>query len=100
MSTVTISAVYNSPLPAPSDCNTSTISTTVAVATEASSQTEQTAHVTAVRESVSQLQDLVNAYLTERMGEEKRLDLGKAMVGEEEGLEEKYGEEEAEEVWH
>jgi hypothetical protein len=47
--------------------------------------------VNAVRDAVAKLQDEVNAYLTERMEEEKALGVAK----EKETEEERYGEEEA-----
>jgi len=89
--TILVKAVYTSPLPAPSDSKTFTIPTETPGATEASTQAEQTAHVNAVRDAVAKLQDEVNAYLTERMEEEKALGVAK----EKETEEERYGEEEA-----
>ncbi|KAF8534579.1 hypothetical protein BDD12DRAFT_407278 [Trichophaea hybrida] len=89
--TISVKAIYASPLPAPSDSKTFTIPTEIPSTTEASTQAEQTAHVKAVREAVGNLQDEVNAYLTERMEEEKALGVSK----EKEVEEERYGEEEA-----
>jgi len=86
-SPITIQAVYASPLPAPSDNKTFAIATGPADGTD-------TKHLAAVREAVSQLQAQVNAYLTERMEEEKNL--GK--VVEEGDVEASYGEEVVEEV--
>ena len=57
MSIVSISAVYRSPLPAPSDTNSFAVTTAVAPATEASPQSAQTTHVAAVRKALTQLQD-------------------------------------------
>ncbi|KAI5856035.1 hypothetical protein BZA05DRAFT_442701 [Tricharina praecox] len=85
-SPIKIEAVYASPLPAPSDSKTFTIATEPADGTD-------TKHLAAVREAVAQLQDRVNAYLTERMEEEKNL--GKAT--EEDDIEASYGEEVVEE---
>lgn len=93
MSVVSISAVYNSPLPAPSDTKTFTITTMAVPATEASSQASQTAHVSAVRETISKLQDEVNMYLTERMEEEKE----RGLVDAAKEAEEDYGEDIVEE---
>ncbi|KAF8252218.1 hypothetical protein K440DRAFT_391665 [Wilcoxina mikolae CBS 423.85] len=91
--TISVKAVYASPLPAPSDSKTFTVPTETPSTTEASTQAEQTAHVKAVREAVGKLQDEVNAYLTERMEEEKAL----GVTREKEVEEERYGEEAAEE---
>lgn len=94
MSTLSITAIYNSPLPAPSDTKAFTIATSVSPATETSPQVSQTAHVASVREAVAKLQDEVNRYLTERMEEEKEkgfVDAAKEVE------EEEYGEEGGEE---
>jgi hypothetical protein len=78
---VTINAVYTSL----NDTNTFVIPTEATAAIEDSTQTDQTNHVKAVRETVAKLQDQVNKYLTERMEVEKN-DAAKA-------LEDNYGEE-------
>ena len=89
-----VTAVYASPLPAPSDHHTFAVPAESAMATEGSSQSEQTVHVKAAREAVARMQVLVNTYLTERMEEEKAAAGGEKV---EEKVEDNYGEEVVEE---
>ena len=94
MPKLSVTAAYTSPLPAPSDSKTFTIATDAPPACEGASSpspSEQTAHVRAVRQAVETLQRQVNAYLSERMEEEKALDARRAAA--DEGAEELYGEE-------
>ncbi|TGZ82158.1 hypothetical protein EX30DRAFT_370834 [Ascodesmis nigricans] len=81
-------AVYTSPLPPPSDNK--------AFAYQLPEAISDTARLGTLKEVVEKLQADVNAYLTERMEEEKQAELAagkKGQVREEEEEEENYGEE-------
>ncbi|TGZ84818.1 hypothetical protein EX30DRAFT_337286 [Ascodesmis nigricans] len=85
-------AVYTSPLPPPSDSKIFTYQLPEAIS--------DTTRLGILKEVVEKLQADVNAYLTERMEEEKQAELAagkKGQVREEEEEEENYGEEVVEE---
>ena len=85
-------AVYTSPLPAPSDTKTFTYALPEA--------TSDSSRLGNLKDVVEQIQAEVNAYLTERMEEEKQAELAagkKAQVKKEEEDEDNYGEEVVEE---
>jgi cytochrome P450 len=85
-SQLSATAVYKSPLPAPSDRKTFTY------ALETASTPSE--NLKKLREATAAMQDEVNKYLTERMEEEKKqLEASNIKLKEED--EDKYGEEEA-----